>query len=184
MSKLAKRAIDLPEKVEVLFEKDKLKIKGAKGELFLNLKRGINVKIEKDKIYIEKDKKITLAKPFLGLSWSLLKNAIQGVSKGFEKRLLLVGVGFRAQIKGKKLDLQVGCSHPTELDIPEGIEVKIEKATEIILNGIDKMKLGLFAAKIRKIKVPEPYKGKGIRYKEEYVRKKAGKAAKGKGATA
>ena len=103
---------------------------------------------------------------------------IVGVDKGFKKELTLIGVGFRAQIMGNKLDFQIGYSHPTQIEIPKDIKVSVVKSVEILIEGIDKQKVGQFAAIVRDIRRPEPYKGKGIRYKDEYVRKKAGKAAK------
>ena len=105
---------------------------------------------------------------------------ITGTSKGFEKKLVLIGVGYRAALQGQKLDLQIGLSHPTQLDIPQTVQVAVEKSTAIIITGADKHAVGQFAAAIRAKKPPEPYKGKGIRYENEFVRKKAGKAAKGK----
>jgi large subunit ribosomal protein L6 len=177
MSKLAKKKIDSSD-VELKIENNVVNIKGKKGILNLKLMKGLSITIEDNKVLVQKEKMLKGA--YLGLYWSLLKNAIIGVREGFEKRLTLIGVGFRAFVKGKKLDLQVGYSHPTQIDIPEGIEVKVE-SSEIIIKGIDKMKVGQFASDVRAIKPPEPYKGKGIRYKDEYVKKKAGKSAKGKG---
>lgn len=180
MSRLAKRPIILPKGVELKIAKDEAIAKGPKGEIGLKLKKGINVKIEDNKVIVSKDKKYILENGFLGLYLSLIHNLILGVSEGFEKRLTLIGVGYRAAVSGNKLDLQVGYSHPTAVEIPKGIEIKVEKATEIIIKGIDKQLVGQFAASIRDVRSPEPYKGKGIRYKDEYVRKKAGKAAKAK----
>jgi large subunit ribosomal protein L6 len=115
-----------------------------------------------------------------GLFRSLINNMIIGVSKGFEIRLSLIGVGYRAAVVGNQLDMQLGFSHPTKVEIPQGINITVEKATKIIIDGIDKQKVGQFAATVRALRPPEPYKGKGVRYENEYVRKKAGKAAKGK----
>ena len=115
-----------------------------------------------------------------GLYRSLINNMVIGVNKGFEKRLSLIGVGYRAAVSGNKIDLQLGFSHPTALEIPKEIEVKVEKSTKIIISGMDKQAVGQFAASVRAVRPPEPYKGKGVRYEDEYVRKKAGKAAKGK----
>ena len=180
MSRLAKRPIVLPKGIELKIVKDKAEAKGPKGTVSLKLKKGIGVKVEEGKVTVAKDKNFFIENGFLGLYWSLVRNLIVGVSEGFEKKLTLIGVGFRAAVKGNKLDLQVGYSHPTEVGIPAGIQVKVEKATEIVITGIDKQLVGQFAATVRAIKSPEPYKGKGIRYKDEYVRKKAGKAAKAK----
>jgi len=115
-----------------------------------------------------------------GLYRSLVANMVEGVTKGFEKRLQLIGTGYRAQAQGNKLDLKVGYSHPTILDVPDELKVEVDKAGLIIVSGINKQLVGQFAAQIRAMRPPEPYKGKGIRYQGEYVRKKAGKSAKSK----
>lgn len=180
MSRLAKRPIDLPKGVELKVEKSQVQIKGPKGTLFLSLNEGLQIKVEEGKIKLFKDEKSKLENEYYGLQWALLRNHVLGVSEGFEKRLALVGVGYRAALKGTKLDIQVGFSHPTEIEIPKEIKVEIDKSGEIVIRGIDKHLVGQFAASVRAIKPPEPYKGKGIRYKDEYVRKKAGKAAKAK----
>ena len=179
MSRLAKRAIVVPKGVEVKLDNRKLLCKGPKGNLSLELMDGIEVKIDENGVLVTKTEKL-LKHSFLGLYWALINNLINGVFQGFEKRLTLIGVGFRAQVKGNKIDLSVGYSHPTALEIPKDIQVKVDKSTEIIITGADKQKVGQFAASIRDVRPPEPYKGKGIRYKDEYVRKKAGKAAKAK----
>jgi len=114
-----------------------------------------------------------------GLTRSLIANMVEGVTKGYEKRLSIVGVGYRASVKGKDLELAVGYSHPVLIPCPEGIEFEVPQPTQVIVRGNDKQAVGEIAAKIRKVRKPEPYKGKGIRYEDEYVRKKAGKAAKG-----
>ncbi len=179
MSRLAKKPIELPQGTELKSDKGTVTVKGSKGQLQLDLMPGIVVTQEESNVWVALDEKIHIKKPFLGLFRSLIGNMVEGVSKGFEKRLQLIGVGYRAAVSGNKLDLKVGYSHPTELVIPEGIEVKVEKSVTIIVTGIDKRAVGQFAADIRSVRPPEPYKGKGIRYIDEYVRKKAGKAAKG-----
>mgnify|MGYP003682966813 CR=1 FL=1 len=113
-----------------------------------------------------------------GLAWTVVTNTLVGCSTGFEKKLSLIGVGYRADVKGENVDLQLGFSHPTLLPIPAGIEVKVEKSTTVIISGTDKQKVGQFAANIRSIRPPEPYKGKGVRYVDEFVRRKAGKTSK------
>jgi large subunit ribosomal protein L6 len=180
MSRLAKRPIDLPKGVELKVVNNVAQVKGPKGSASFQLEKGLVVKIESGKVnlILEKDSKIQ--SEIYGLNWALLRNKIVGVSEGFEKRLAMIGVGYRAAVKGTKLDVQVGFSHPTELDIPKDIKVVIDKSGDIIISGIDKHLVGQFAASVRAMKPPEPYKGKGIRYKDEYVRKKAGKAAKAK----
>ncbi len=179
MSRLAKKPLELPQGTELNFSNGLVTVKGAKGQLKQDTMPGIVVKQEEKNIWVSLDEKIHIKKPFLGLYLSLIKNMIEGVSKGFEKKLQLIGVGYRAAVSGNSLDLKVGYSHPTLLTIPEGIEVKVEKSVAISVTGIDKRAVGQFAADIRAVRPPEPYKGKGIRYIDEFVRKKAGKAAKG-----
>jgi large subunit ribosomal protein L6 len=181
MSRLAKNKIVIPDEVEVKILKDEVQAKGKKGANSLKLKRGITLKIEGNEAVVLRDEKL-ISNAEHGLFWSLFRNLITGVDSGYERKLELIGVGFRVALKGNKLDVQVGLSHPLLIEIPKGITVKVEKATEVIVSGVDKQKVSQFAAVIRAVKPPEPYKGKGIRYVGEYVRKKAGKAAKGKGA--
>jgi len=179
MSRLGKIPIELSRNVEIKIALDNiLSVKGPKGTLTLEVKKGILIDKKENKIFINLDKNINIPSSFHGLYRSLIKNMIIGVDKGFKKELTLIGVGFRAQIKGNKLDFQIGYSHPTEIEIPKDLQVKVNKSVEIVIEGIDKQKVGQFAAKVRDLRKPEPYKGKGIRYKDEYVRKKAGKAAK------
>ncbi len=178
MSRLAKKAIALPKGVEVKISKDGVMVKGPKGSLSRKLYEGIAAKVSEDGIMVTQEGR-KISKAMLGLYWALIRNMVEGVSKGFEKRLSLVGVGFRASVRGRDLDLQIGYSHPTCLKIPEELQVKVDpKALEIIITGIDKQLVGGFAADVRSLRKPEPYKGKGIRYTGEYVRKKAGKSAK------
>ena len=136
--------------------------------------------MEGNRLFVEKDNAVEMPKSSHGLFRALINNMVIGVSKGFEVRLGLVGVGYRAALQGQKLDLQLGFSHPTQLAIPKGIQVTVDKSVTVIISGIDKHAVGQFAAQVRGMKPPEPYKGKGIRYEKEFVRKKAGKAAKGK----
>jgi large subunit ribosomal protein L6 len=180
MSRLAKRPIDLPKGIEFKVVNGVAQVKGPKGHTSLTLIKGIDVKIEDGKVQVLRDEKIELDNSMFGLYWALIKNLILGSSEGFEKRLMMIGVGYRAAIKGNMLDVQVGYSHPTMVEIPKDIKVVIEKTGEIIISGADKHLVGQFAATVRALKPPEPYKGKGIRYKDEYVRKKAGKSAKAK----
>jgi large subunit ribosomal protein L6 len=157
-----------------------LQIKGPKGSLSLQLPSGLRLKIEKQVAILECEESSSLDSAFHGLYRSLLKNCVVGVTEGYEVKLAMVGVGYRANVQGSLLDLQVGFSHPTTLPIPKNIRVTIDKGTAISVQGADKREVGQFAAAIRAVKPPEPYKGKGIRYENEYVRKKEGKAAKGK----
>ncbi len=180
MSRLGKMPIEIPSGVEVKTDGQKIHVKGPKGTLSYPLTEGITVKVADGQVIVEKNEKIELPKPTHGLYRSLLGSMIQGVSKGFEIKLSMVGVGYRAAIQGHHIDLQVGFSHPTQIKIPQGVNVTIDKSVTIIITGIDKQAVGQFAATVRSVKPPEPYKGKGIRYENEYVRKKAGKAAKAK----
>jgi large subunit ribosomal protein L6 len=178
MSRLGKTPINILKDVEVKVAGNKLSVKGPKGNNEIELLKGIIVEIKEAKLYISIEENVNNAD--YGLYRALINNLVIGVGVGFTKELVLIGVGFRAQLKGNKLDLQVGFSHPTEIEIPKGLEVTVNKSVEIIISGIDKQKVGHFASIVRGVKPPEPYKGKGIRYKDEYVRKKAGKSAKTK----
>ena len=181
MSRLGKIPISLPAQVEIKVTKEGLlQIKGPKGALQLQLPPGMTVKIDGQLVILERDEKICLEGAKHGLYRSLLKNCVIGVSDGYEIKLTLIGVGYRANVQGSKLDLQVGFSHPTSVDIPKSVQVLVDKGVAIVVKGIDKQEVGQFAASVRAVKPPEPYKGKGIRYENEYVRKKEGKAAKGK----
>ncbi len=180
MSRLGKSPIPVPKGVEIKAEKDQLHVKGPKGTLSFPLSQGLSVKLEEGFAFIEMDEAADLPRPAHGLLRATLNNMIIGVSKGFEKKLTMVGVGYRAALQGQKLDLQVGNSHPTQLPIPKAVQVAVDKSVTIVISGIDKQAVGQFAASVRSVKPPEPYKGKGIRYVDEYVRKKAGKAAKAK----
>mgnify|MGYP001412634409 CR=1 FL=1 len=180
MSRLGKTPIQLPQGVEAKISNDgRVTVKGPKGQLDIELMKGILVKQEEKDLIVSLDENVKFQdSAFYGLYRSLLNNMVIGVSSGFEKVLTMVGVGYRAAVKGKLLDIQVGYSHPTEIEIPKGIEVIVNKGTEIVISGIDKRLVGHFAAQVRDIRKPEPYKGKGIRYRDEYVRRKAGKTAK------
>lgn len=181
MSRLGKTPIAIPKGVEVKSVKEgHVHIKGPKGSADMKLPIGLRLKIDGQTVLLERDEEIMSESSLHGLFRSLLKNHIQGVVEGFEIRLSMVGVGYRANVQGAKLDLSVGFSHPTFIEIPKSIQVTVDKGTMISIKGIDKREVGQFAAAVRAIKPPEPYKGKGIRYENEYVRKKEGKAAKGK----
>lgn len=180
MSRLGKTPISLPKGVTLNVSNRTIEVKGPKGSQQIVLPCGIDVTVKEESITILYDETSNLPKPYHGLYRSLINNAIIGVSKGFEKQLSLVGVGYRAAVKGEVLDLSLGFSHPCQLKIPSQLQVSVEKSTLIKVVGIDKQLVGQFAADIRAVRPPEPYKGKGVRYVGEYVRKKAGKAAKGK----
>lgn len=178
MSHSGKKPINIPKNVVVTLDKRVVAVKGPKGELSLNLIDGVNVDQKDSQLFVEVNTDIPKVAKFHGLSRSLIENLIIGTSTGFEKTLEMIGVGYKAAMKGNLLDLQVGFSHPTQLEVPAGLSVKIEKNTIITIQGIDKQLVGQFAATVRALRPPEPYKGKGIRYKNEYVRRKAGKTSK------
>lgn len=180
MSRIGKQIIALPKGIEVKIADGIVNVKGPKGTLQFPLYEGITVEIKPEELIIHADESIKDISQYHGLFRSLINNMIVGVSTGFVKKLEMIGVGYRAAVQGPLLDLSVGFSHPTKLTIPQGVAVTVEKNTTIVLSGSDKQKLGQFAAEIRAIRPPEPYKGKGIRYAGEYVRKKAGKAAASK----
>ena len=178
MSRKAKVPIQLPKGVEAKMDGRKIIVKGPRGSLTQELVDGIIVKADNEKIAVTQEEAKSHESNFLGLSWALISNMVKGVSTGFEEKLEMIGVGYRAAVQGQLLDLQIGLSHPTKMEIPEGIKVAVEKNTMITISGNDKQKVGQFAADVRAKKKPEPYQGKGIRYVGEYVRKKAGKAGK------
>lgn len=180
MSRIGKKIIPLPKGIEVKVADEIVHVKGAKGSLQFPLYNGIQVVIHPDHIELTADQEEKDIAQFHGLYRALVNNMVTGVSTGFEKRLEMIGVGYRAQVQGPDLNVSVGFSHPTLLAIPQGLQVMVEKNTTIVITGIDKQKVGQFAATVRSVRPPEPYKGKGIRYKGEYVRKKAGKAASSK----
>lgn len=179
MSRLGRTPILLPKGVEVTATAaGAVLVKGPKGSQKLQLPVGITFQIDKQELHLKRDEALLSENAMYGLYWSLLRNCVLGVSEGFEKRLSLVGVGYRAAVAGDKLDIQVGFSHPTAVEIPKSLKVTVDKGVLIIINGIDKHEVGQFAAQVRSLRPPEPYKGKGIRYENEFVRKKEGKAAK------
>lgn len=178
MSRKAMMPIPLPKGVEAKVTGKVLSVKGPKGTMTRELLHGVELSIENGQITVTLAPAMSHATNFLGLYWALIANMVKGVSDGFEKRLEMVGVGYRAAVQGKLLDLQIGSSHPVKLAIPEGLDVSVDKNTQILVKGIDKQKVGQFAADVRAKRPPEPYKGKGIRYQNEYVRRKAGKTGK------
>lgn len=178
MSRIGKMPVPLPKGVEAKVEQNKIFVKGPKGSLEQEFLPCVEVSVKDGEVIVSLAKGHEEEGKFHGLYRSLISNMVVGVSTGFEKVLEMQGVGYRASVKGQSVDLQVGFSHPTLLTIPEGISVKVEKNTVIHVSGVDKQKVGQFAAEIRAKRPPEPYKGKGVRYQGEYVRRKAGKAAK------
>ena len=177
MSKIGKININIPEKVKVLLNGNIINVEGPLGKKSLNLDTDLfDLEINEGKEVSIKPKKITQnIKRLWGMNRSLLNNAIIGASKGYEKVLELSGVGFRAALKGKQLNLQLGFSHDINFDIPEGIKVNVEKQTIIKISGFDKQQVGMIAAQIKSIRPPEPYKGKGIKEQGQYILRKEGK---------
>jgi large subunit ribosomal protein L6 len=180
MSRIGRQPIEIPSGVDVTVGEDALvTVKGPRGTLSQQLHPDMRIVRDEGVIRVERPSDEAVHRSLHGLTRTLLANMIEGVTKGYEKRLAIVGVGYRAAMKGRDLEVQVGYSHPVLVEAPEGIEFETPSPTSIVVRGNDKQQVGETAANIRKIRKPEPYKGKGIRYEDEYVRKKAGKAAKG-----
>ncbi|MFM8562060.1 MAG: 50S ribosomal protein L6 [Solirubrobacterales bacterium] len=177
MSRIGKSPITVPEGVEVVIEPGSVTVKGPKGELSEKISRDLTVSQDGDTITVTRPTDRGEHKALHGLSRSLIANMVEGVTNGFEKTLEIQGVGYRAQLKGKDLVLALGYSHPVEITAPEGIEFEVPEPTEVKVRGISKQMVGETAANIRKRRPPEPYKGKGIRYRDEHVIRKVGKRA-------
>ena len=177
MSRIGNRKLVIPEGVTVTVENNVVSVKGPKGELSLNFSNLINVKVEENTVVTEQIKESKTANMMQGTTNSLINNMLIGVSQGYEKGLEAVGVGYRFAVAGNKITINAGYSHPVVMEVPAGITATLVNNTEITLSGIDKQLLSEFAANVRKVREPEPYKGKGIRYKGEYVRRKEGKKA-------
>ena len=175
MSRVGKKLIDLPEGIDVSIVHNGITIKGSKGELNANFPNTVKLEKEKDKVKVTPVNESKSAKASWGMARTIINNMVAGVSKGFTKVLEINGVGYRASIEGDILTLQLGYSHDIKLAIPEDLEVKCSKPTEIEVSGIDKQRVGQFSSEIRKLRKPEPYKGKGIKYQEELIRRKEGK---------
>lgn len=178
MSRIGKLPIKIPPKVTIVVESNHISVKGPFGELSRIIPTGINVHLENEYLIVQKTVDTRANRQRHGLVRSLLNNMVIGVSQKFEIKLQMIGVGYRAQVQGKQLTLNVGFSHPVQFSIPEQIDIAIENNTNISIKGIDKEQVGLLASQIRAIRPPEPYKGKGIRYNDEVVLRKAGKSGK------
>lgn len=176
MSRIGNRVLTIPENVNIAIENDTITVKGPKGSLDFPLSKSVIVKIEGNTLTVEKTDNAD-SNIMQGTTNAIIKNMIEGVSKGFEKGLEIIGVGYRFQVQGNVLTINAGYSHPVKITVPEGLTVEAVSNTEIVVKGIDKELVGEFAANIRKVRKPEPYKGKGIRYKGEVVRRKEGKKA-------
>ncbi len=176
MSRIGKRPIAIPAKVTVTIDGQKVSVKGPKGELSRVLPAGVTVNQEGENINVNRVDESRMARERHGLCRTLVANMVDGVSNGFQRRLEIQGVGYRAAVQGKNLNLNMGYSHPVTIEPPDGIQFAVEANTNVIVTGIDKEIVGNTAAKIRAVRPPEPYKGKGIRYAGEAVRRKVGKA--------
>ncbi len=178
MSRIGKKPISIPDKVKVSVDKANIvTVEGPKGKLTLQVSPRIKIVVEDSTVKVERPTDLKMDRAMHGLYRSLINNMIIGVTQGYKKELEMVGVGYKAQVKGKELVLEVGFSHPVNYPIPEGISIQTPKPTQIVIEGIDKQQVGQVAAEIRKVRPPEPYKGKGIKYAGERIRRKAGKAA-------
>lgn len=175
MSRIGKQPIAVPSGVNVTIKGQQVAVKGGKGELQMDVREDIEVVLKDGTIYVNNKVESRQVNAFRGLTRSLINNMVTGVEKGFQKALLIEGVGYRANVSGNKLTLNVGYSNPVEFAIPDGVAAKVD-GNKIVLDSIDKDLLGLTAARIRAIKKPEPYKGKGIRYENEHIIRKVGKS--------
>ncbi len=175
MSRIANAPVSLPGGVEVTLNGQALKVKGTKGELEWNVHELVTVKQEEAELKVSANDGSKQAVALAGTTRALVNNMVTGVTDGFEKKLTIIGVGYRAQAQGQKLNLTLGFSHPVVYEVPAGVKVETPSNTEIIVTGIDKQKVGQVAAEIRAYRKPEPYKGKGVRYADEYVLRKQAK---------
>jgi large subunit ribosomal protein L6 len=176
MSRIGKAPIDLPSGVDAKVDGSQVEVSGPKGSLDLTVDDKISASVDDGVLSVSRSDEERETRALHGLTRALLNNMVVGVSEGYRKELQAVGVGYRAALQGKQLTLQVGFSHPVQVEAPAGIEFEVPEPTKIIVTGIDKQQVGQVAANIRAVRPPEPYKGKGIRYVDEYVRRKAGKA--------
>ncbi len=175
MSRIANNPVVVPESVDVKLDGQSLRVKGGKGEMVFDIHENVDLEVQESLIKFRAKDESRNSKALAGTMRSVVSNMVTGVSNGFEKKLTLVGVGYRAQSKGSTLDLSLGFSHPVICAIPEGVSVETPSPTEIIVKGIDKQKVGQMAANIRAYRPPEPYKGKGVRYSDERVVRKEAK---------
>lgn len=181
MSRIGKRTINIPSNVKVALDKGVIKASGPLGALELTLRPEIKVEIKAAEINILRADESRTSRSLHGLTRTLIDNMIKGVNEGFEKKLEIIGVGYKADVQGDAVNLSLGYSHPVKYPLPKGVKAAVEKQTLITLKGPDKQLIGQVAADIRSLRMPEPYKGKGIKYSNEVVRRKAGKAGKAAG---
>lgn len=178
MSRIGKKVIPIPSGTKVDVSGNSITVTGSKGTLSKEFRPEVTIKVEDNQVIVERAGEDKIHRSLHGLTRTLVYNMVEGVSNGFTKSLDLVGVGYRCQIQGTKLIIQVGYSHPVEIDPPKGIEIAVEGTTKIHVKGSDKQLVGDVAAQIRAVRKPEPYKGKGIKYSTEVIRRKAGKSGK------
>jgi len=181
MSRIGKQPIEIPSGVTVNVAGATVSVKGSKGELKIDIKDEVKVAVDGTSVNVTRADDSRTAKAMHGLTRSLVANMVHGVSEGFEKRLEVVGVGYKADVQGDVLNMNLGYSHSIPYKLPKGISAKVEKNTEITISGADKQAVGQVAAEIRALRPPEPYKGKGVKYATERIRRKAGKAGKAGG---
>jgi len=177
MSRIGKKPIEIPDGVDVEVKPGEVFVKGPKGELTQALTPDMKVSVDSGIVTVERPTDRGEHRALHGLTRSLIANMVEGVTNGYERRLEIQGVGYRAQLKGKALELALGFSHPVTVEAPDGIEFEVPQPTEVVVRGIDKQLVGEIAARIRKRRPPEPYKGKGVRYAGEHVARKVGKRA-------
>lgn len=177
MSRIGKLPVSIPDKVTVKVSGGAVQVKGPKGELAHPIVANIAVALEDGKVVVTRNGEDNATRAAHGLMRAAIGNMVKGVTKGFEKKLQVIGIGYRAEVKGKNLVMNLGYSHPVEFPMPQGIAIEVDKENKITVTGIDKKQVGQVAAIIRKFRAPDHYKGKGIRYVDEYVRLKAGKTA-------
>ncbi|MDE5587462.1 MAG: 50S ribosomal protein L6 [Bacilli bacterium] len=177
MSRIGNRKLVVPEGVTVTIDGNQVTVKGPKGELSLEIVKDITVALEDNTVVVTRANDEKTTRSMHGTTNANIRNMIEGVTNGFKKDLEIIGVGYRFTMKGNALVINAGYSHPVELEVPTGLSVEVTSNTEITVKGISKEKVGEFAANIRKVRKPEPYKGKGIRYKDEHVQRKEGKKA-------
>lgn len=177
MSRVGKQPIKVPSGVKVEVKDSAIRVEGPKGKLTYKIPQGVSVKLDAGQLAIENNNSAENSRALHGLVRTLVHNMVHGVSQGFSRELEIVGVGYRAQTKGNVLNLTLGYSHPIDYKLPEGVQAKVDGNTKVTISGADKMLVGLVAAKIRSFKEPEPYQGKGVRYANETIIRKQGKAA-------
>ncbi len=177
MSRIGNRILVIPEGVTVNVNDNNVEVSGKLGKMSLGIKPGINVKVEDGKVYTTRENDSLELKQLHGTTNSNINNMITGVSTGFKKEMEINGVGYKFQVSGNTLTISAGYSHPVKMTAPEGIKLESPSATELTVSGFDKQLVGEFAALVRKVRMPEPYKGKGIKYKDEFIRRKEGKKA-------